>query len=432
MFQGFPLNLSIPFLILLGATCIMLAYHVFLYLQYREPVILKYCLYLLAITLYLVANFNTMSKGEPHLLNKRDILDFIFNFLSILSYAAFIIEAVPGSKHKYKKLYAIWRIGAMACVLYIGFCFFVYFAGVSKYESIIIILTSIMRTMLVLFGAGAMVIFFPLMNSRFLNCIKWGALIYLFFMGLVLIALFLTPDEKLFGLNAMHYVYIGTFSEVVIFSIAMSYKVKELILQVSEVRNRLSRDLHDEIGATLSGLTLMSELVKKKAGADLPDVMNGYIDRMTTESKQMSEKLNDIVWATNPGNDSMEKILKKIQSYASAVCTAKNILLHFNKPRLKKEAVFSMLARNNLYLISKEAINNAVKYSGAGNLWFDLQRKEKEFFLLIRDDGKGFESEISSSGNGLKNMKTRAKEMGAVFNLITGIDKGTAIRLSFI
>ena len=432
MLPGFPMNVAIPFFILLGATFIMLVYHTLLYLQYREKVILKYCFYLLSISLYLLADLYSRIDRPANHLTVAVLLADAFNFITILSYASFLIETIPASKDRYKRLYTIWQFASTACLLYVLFCLIVCLIGTEGFEKAIFILNNIFRTIMIIIGVGASIIIFPLMKGKFLNCIKWGAISYLFFMGLVMIDVLLTSDRRLFGLNPMHYVYLGTFVEVVIFSVAMSYKVKDLYMKVAEVRNRLSRDLHDEIGATLSGVTLMSELVMKKLETGATNGIQNYVERITTESKQMSEKMNDIVWAANPDNDSLEKIIVKIQSYASGICSAKNIMLHFAKPPIRDEHAFSNTARNNLYLISKEAINNAVKYSGATNIWFIFELKGKQFTVSIRDDGNGFEPGSTVAGNGLKNMRARAEEMGAVIRVISGKDKGTAVELSFV
>lgn len=203
-------------------------------------------------------------------------------------------------------------------------------------------------------------------------------------------------------------------------------QLKKMLL----MRNKISQDLHDEVGATLSGVTLMSELaVEKIKSGDTPDSQR-LVERIKEESKEMAEKMNDIVWAINPVNDSMEKVLSKIQAYGNNLCTSAGIQFHFSKPELK-DGMLNMQIRNNIYLISKEAINNAVKYSGAGNIRFSLSGKKNKYVLRIEDDGVGFDADGLHNGNGLINIRSRAKEIGGDLNIRSTRGTGTLLELHF-
>ncbi len=431
MYANFPNGLAIPCFLLLGATFIMFVYHLLLYFQYRERIILKYCFYLLAISLYLLADINARIAGEGAQMTSKVLLADSFNFIVILAYASFIIEAIPGSRERYRKLYRIWQLVSGIAGIYILCCFAICIPGPIGYEGILGILNNVFRVVFVIIGIGASIILFPLMNDRFLNWIKWGAVIYLFFMGMVMLTMLATPANILFGLSPMQYVYLGILADIIIFSVAMSFKVKEIFRKVADVRNRLSRDLHDEIGATLSGVTLMSELVRNKLETKTGETIIPFIDRISEATKLMSEKMNDIVWAINPENDSLGKIIFRIQTYAAGICSARNIQLHVERPANSGDESLNLTARNNLYLICKEAINNAVKYSGARNIWVLLQQMGKQYRILIKDDGTGFVPAREVNGNGLKNIKARAAEMKASLDIRSVTGKGTTIELSF-
>ncbi len=196
------------------------------------------------------------------------------------------------------------------------------------------------------------------------------------------------------------------------------------------MRNKISQDLHDEVGATLSGVNLMSELAVQKIKKGENTDSQRLLERIKEESKEMAEKMNDIVWAINPVNDTMEKVLSKIKSYGNNLCTSAGIVFHFSKPELK-EGVLNMQVRNNIYLISKEAINNAVKYSAAKNIRFELFRKKNYYVLRIEDDGNGFDINTVKPGNGLLNMQSRAKEIGEELTIRSAPSKGTVLELQF-
>jgi signal transduction histidine kinase/ligand-binding sensor domain-containing protein len=208
------------------------------------------------------------------------------------------------------------------------------------------------------------------------------------------------------------------------------YRIRQL-KRILAMRAKISQDLHDEVGATLSGVTLMSELANDKLKAPKVEEAQKIIERITSESKEMAEKMNDIVWAINPVNDSMVKVLNKIQSFGNNLCSSRNIHFHFNRPEGIEEVSLNMQVRNNIYLISKEAINNAVKYSEAKNIHFTLSGKKNNYMLKISDDGKGFDTGLWHSGNGISNMKTRAAEIKGQMKIYSEKEKGTVIELYF-
>jgi len=208
------------------------------------------------------------------------------------------------------------------------------------------------------------------------------------------------------------------------------YRIRQL-RKILAMRTKISQDLHDEVGATLSGVTLMSELANEKLKTRNTGETQSIIERITTESKEMAEKMNDIVWTINPVNDSMEKVLNKIQGYGINICASRNIQFHFTRPEAREEISLNMQIRNTIYMISKEAINNAVKYSGAGNIRFSLSGKRNNYALTISDDGAGFDTAGSYTGNGLVNMKARAAEIGGQLTIESDAENGTHIRLRF-
>ena len=177
------------------------------------------------------------------------------------------------------------------------------------------------------------------------------------------------------------------------------------------MRNKISQDLHDEIGSTLSGVLLFSELAQKKMEQRHTGEVDTYLHRITQQSKEMAEKMSDIVWAINPQNDNLKKVIAKLQAFAVNVCAAKNIRVQFEVDEDILARHMSMQQRKNIYMISKEAINNAVKYSAARNLVFSLHHKGVHYLLTIKDDGTGFDINSVRKGNGMSNMQTRAEEM---------------------
>jgi signal transduction histidine kinase len=137
------------------------------------------------------------------------------------------------------------------------------------------------------------------------------------------------------------------------------------------------------------------------------------------------------VWALNPDNDSFERIIAKIQSYAFNLCASKGIALHINIGDEMRNDYPVMLVKRNLYLFMKEAVNNAIKYAEGKNIFLSLHKNGDMITAEIKDDGKGFDTRLSNAGNGLKNMKDRADSLDAKFAIESTKEKGTCIRLQF-
>jgi signal transduction histidine kinase len=173
------------------------------------------------------------------------------------------MEAVTSMRNDFKKIFLLWSFVYYATIVYIFFLFVASYFNLSGMETSRNILSNALRFLFAAIGVIAIVQFYPLVRGRFMNLVKWGGMVYLFFMLLVLAAMFL-PGGQLLGLTPMHYVYMGTFADVLIFSFAMSIKIRESLNKAAEVRHNLSRDLHDEVGATLTGIRVFGQLAKER------------------------------------------------------------------------------------------------------------------------------------------------------------------------
>jgi signal transduction histidine kinase len=287
-------------------------------------------------------------------------------------------------------------------------------------------LSLLFRTAFILQGIWAVILLFPLLKGTFANLIKWGGGIYLLFMIIVQVAVLFMPGRTLLGLYYLHWFYLGTFIEIILFSFAISFKIKEAFLKVIEVRTQVARDLHDEIGASISGIKIFSQLA-----ADRPEGINEYLRKINTYSDDMLGKMSDIVWTMNPENDNFEKIIRKIRQHAIAITSAKNIQLHFFVQDELQSKEVDMLIRKNIYLITKEAINNASKYAQAKNIHIRFTRQGKDGTVQVKDDGIGFDTSTRHEGNGLKNMRQRAAGMQGSFFITTQPGYGTEILLRY-
>ena len=215
------------------------------------------------------------------------------------------------------------------------------------------------------------------------------------------------------------------------------YRIKEL-LKRQAIRNRIAQDLHDSVGSTLSSISVYSQVAKIQYERGNNAELKHVLDRIGVTSTDMISEMNDIVWALNPQNDNMEKIVQRMESFAKPLLKTKNISCDFNYDPAVLHLNLSMEKRKNFYLIFKEAINNVLKYSNCKNLGISIQLVNQQIELLVKDDGHGFDKEQlktiaarSMSGNGLNNMKRRAEEMDGSCDIQSEIGKGTTVHLRF-
>ncbi|MGB3074783.1 MAG: two-component regulator propeller domain-containing protein, partial [Chitinophagales bacterium] len=204
------------------------------------------------------------------------------------------------------------------------------------------------------------------------------------------------------------------------------YRISQ-IKKVFSIRSKIARDLHDDIGSTLSSISMMSQLAKE--GSDHHNKEEELFETISTASKEAMELMSVIVWSVNPNNDKLSNILIRMREYASDILEACNIELNISLDEEVKDFIIPMEKRKDFYLIFKEAVNNVAKYSKAVNAVIQLSREHGKMIMSITDDGHGFEVEKLRSGNGLVNMKERAKSIGGMLEITSEIGKGTSVRL---
>ena len=196
--------------------------------------------------------------------------------------------------------------------------------------------------------------------------------------------------------------------------------------QLQTIRNSIADDLHDDIGSTLSSISIMNELAKERWPQALP-----LLNSISENTSAIQENMSDIIWAVNPKNDYFENLLQRMNFFAAEMLDAKNIQLEFNSDDALNNTRLTMKQRKNLYLFFKEAVNNAAKHSGAKKIMVNIKKKESNIEIHIADDGSGFNTSEIFSGNGLSSLKKRAEELNAVYNITSLTNKGTTVQLKF-
>lgn len=193
------------------------------------------------------------------------------------------------------------------------------------------------------------------------------------------------------------------------------------------MRNNISQNLHDDIGASLSNINILNELARRSISD--PEKSAVYLDKSSEDIQRISESLSDIVWNINPRYDDLHNLFVRMKRYAADMMDGKNISYELEFPEQENKVSLSMDKRRDLYLIFKEAVNNMVKYSGAGKARVALRTDQQQLTLEITDNGKGFDTSTSHTGNGIINMRQRAEACGANLEIHSRPGEGTRVML---
>ncbi len=204
-------------------------------------------------------------------------------------------------------------------------------------------------------------------------------------------------------------------------------RVKRL-LAVEKLRNKVARDLHDDMGSTLSTINILTAMAKTKMNSDVVKTTE-YLGKISDNSQRMMEAMDDIVWSIKPSNDSMSKVTARMREFATNVLEAKEIDLEFIVDEKVLDQKLNMEARRDFFLIFKEAVNNAAKYSRANKVDIHISTHYKSLVLSVKDDGIGFDAAVADAGNGLGNMQKRAEAMRGILKFESTAGKGTNVIL---
>lgn len=199
------------------------------------------------------------------------------------------------------------------------------------------------------------------------------------------------------------------------------------LIELEKMRNHIARDLHDDMGSALSSIHIMSKVALENGGER--QQVNEQLKKIHENSGSVLENMSDIVWTINPVNDTLERVLFKMNEFAADIFEPLNIAYTFNQTVNFQHVKLGLQTRKDLYLVFKEAVNNAAKYSRCTRVSIDVSENDRQIEMQINDDGIGFDRHAVKSGNGLKNMEERASQINAALTISSGHGKGTSIIL---
>ena len=195
-------------------------------------------------------------------------------------------------------------------------------------------------------------------------------------------------------------------------------------------RNRIARELHDDIGAELSRISVLSQLLLKKTNMD-QDILE-KLRKISETGKKVLGSIGEIIWTMNPQKDNLDSLAAYIRRFVTEYLETNGIDINIEFPDEIPANAISDEYRRNVFLVIKEAISNITKYSKATSVRLSLNIREKLAEFEISDNGTGFSvKEKENWGNGLSNMNQRMKDIGGTFLIRSEINEGTFIKLTF-
>ena len=193
-------------------------------------------------------------------------------------------------------------------------------------------------------------------------------------------------------------------------------------------RARIARDLHDQLGANLTQVALLGEMAE--ADKHLPEEIEEHSRQISQTARETTRSLDEIVWAVNPSNDTLEGLANYVCKYAQEYLALADLPCRVDVPAQLPAAAIPPEVRHNVFLAFKESVHNVVKHAQAREVWLRLWLRPKQFVLQVEDNGRGLDKQAVSNRNGLRNMKRRMEDIGGDFSISPGANGGTLVQLT--
>ncbi len=424
----------------LGTMLVSILFAFQLYLMYRDPMYLFYLAYVAVVLLREAYNHSAVINLFP-VMQRHGI-----SFLMVATYGLFYRYFIRlWELDKWLDRVTKWYLGAMFVLTGV-------FGILVKYEHgplMQVIFTAAMLSILVITIISVVVIirnfrtsirarivvfaFLPLALAFILNLLRninvipnYPFIQYAVMWGFILEA----------GIFAIAFIrwhgFVESDRNVLQLKLSVEQQEKLLAIQAAEqkVKDRIARDLHDDIAASMSGIRILSKVAHQQFADKVPDAAP-LLEQISKSAQSTLESISDLIWAVKPHPDYLNDIADRMREYAQKFLDAKDIDYQLNIPRNLPVMELDIEARRNTFLIFKEAINNAMKHSECTRMDISLLADAEKMTLLISDNGIGFDlQEKGSTGVGLSSMNKRAQEIGGELKITSEPEKGT--KVSFV
>lgn len=405
--------------------------------------------FFLGVMLFTKAMFTLHTNHVSYFL--EEYLDFILQSLGHMFYMIFMQKYLD-TRLNHPFLHKFYNAGtAMLLLSLASYTFFHYFTGNFPAENSV---ENITKVLLLVMTVIFLVYSIRRWNDKLLRYLFWGNLcLFVFSLCSQSIIMFnKSIASYLPGIfsNALFYYELGLFLELVFFLMALNHKNRRRLIaearererlkaenQVKEYekelavfkaqqqeRERISADIHDELGSGMTAIRLMSEIARKKMRGNVPV----EIDKISQSADEVLNKMNAIIWSMDSGNDTLDNLVSYIRAYALEYFENTPIDCLVSTPATIESCELTGNKRRNIFLCVKETLNNALKHSKADEVRIDFDIS-KHLIIKVSDNGVGFDPKaIRQFGNGLKNIARRMESIGGSYEIENG--QGTVTTLT--
>lgn len=447
MFHGVNPN-SIVVMLVTGAVLLAAVYHTILFIHRGSRLLALYSIYLWSTFAYCIFR-DFVTSNDPDVYRYFNP-DEILQMISFIMYIRFAAYALDLDKEKEKHAIRFAKITPYVITVYLVINTIM--VNVEDEGAIYVVFKIAARVYLLLLGLLLVVSVLRRRRQGFYRYLGAGA-IAMIICGLMSSLLNLGVAGR-FVFGAISWLMFGFFTDVVFFSAAIGYRIRQehnererslraLIEKDAELkekelekmkaiyetreqeRNRIAQDLHDDIGATLSSIHVYSSVASKAVTQD-KEKLTEALRQIKENTRQVMENMSDIIWAIKANQTGDLSFENKLKNYGYDLLSPLNIRCSYLINKNAEEKLVNVEARKNILLIAKEAMNNIAKYSQATDVIIRLESSNGHLLLAIVDNGKGFD-ENRHFGNGLHNMQQRGKELGGELTINSRKESGTSI-----
>ena len=432
-----------------GLLLMMILYSMANYLQGANKEFLYYSGYAFFIGFMLFTKAIFSFRATPASYFFESYLDFILQGVGIMFYMIFMQRFLE-TRSRYPFLYKLYNVGVvMLLVSLASYTFFHYFTDAFAIENGIENATKLFLLIMVLIF---LIYSWRIRDDKLMRYLFWGNL-FLFIFSLASQTVIMYPVLRdlpgMFG-SSLFYYELGLLLELVFFLAGLNQKNRRTIIEQTREREelkaqnilkeyekelavfkaqqaereRISADMHDELGSGMTAIRLMSEIARNKMKENTPV----EIDRISSSADDVLNKMNAIIWSMNSGNDTLDNLVSYIRAYAYEYFENTPIQCRVETPEHIPPVEITGDKRRNIFLCVKETLHNTLKHSKGDRVTIQITLDD-ELQIAISDNGVGIDPDkLRQFGNGLKNIRKRMESIGGRVE-IRG-DAGTSTRLS--
>jgi len=437
-----------------GLLLMMVFFSLTSYFSNTAPEFLYYSAYAFFVGIMLFTK--TFYAGESTWIARflESYLDFIMQSFGVMFYMLFMQKFLE-TKTEHKFLYWFYLGGIILLIVSVSLYSYLHFFSTDfKIELLIETLTKFL-----LLGMAVTFIIYGIFHwkNKLLRYLVWGNLwlfIFALLSQLIISFKLISPGTSILLSSSLFYYEMGLFLELVLFLAALNYKnrlkiisetkererlksenqLKEIEKELAvykaqqEERNRISLDMHDELGSGMTAIRLMSEVARKKMDGIIPV----EIDRISYSANELLNKMNAIIWSMNSSNDTVDNLVSYIREYVIEYFENTNIISKINSKNCNIKREISGDKRRNVFLCVKETINNIVKHSNATVAEINISCNEEKLTIYFHDNGKGIDLDnVRQFSNGLKSLNSRMNKIGGSFHIEKNQGTVTILELPF-